>query len=185
MISPAPILEVSYDVTLDDAIAFAVFHDSYSPVMRRRRRLLRVGMAVLLAVIAAAVGGLARAPLLGLVGLGFAFAFWWIFPRRYQRGLRESVTRLHGEGKNLDVLGPTKLVLDEEFVTEATPARAVQTRWAAIEHCVDTEEHVFVYVTGSTAVIVPKRSLAPDLAEKLLTEIQERMRPPAPARLPG
>src|SRR5215211_3769047 len=158
MTASAPILEISYDVTLDDAVAFAVFHDSYSPMLRRRR-LLRVGMAVLLAVIAASVAALAHAPLLGLIGLGFAFGFWWIFPRRYERGLRESVARLHAEGKNLDVLGPTKLVLDEEFVAEATPARIVRTRWRAIEQCVDTVDHVFVYVTGSTALIVPKRSL--------------------------
>jgi hypothetical protein len=175
MTAPDPILELSYDVTVDDAAAFAVFHDSYSPALRRRRHLLRVGMAVLLAVIAASVARLARAPGLGFVGLGFAFAFWWIFPRRYERGLRQSVARLHSEGKNVDLLGPTRLVLDEEFVTEATPARDVRTRWAAIERCVDTDDHVFVYVTGSSAVIVPKRSLAAGQAEKLVAEIHQRI----------
>ena len=175
MTAAAPLLELSYDVTIDDAIAFALFHDGHSPALRRRRRLLRLGMAMLLAVIAAAVAGLARAPTLGFVGLGFAFAFWWIFPRRYERGLRESVAKIHDEGNNVDVLGPTRLVLDEEFVTESTPARDVRTRWAAIEQCVDTGDHLFVYVTGSSAVIVPKRSLAPGLAEKLVSEIRQRM----------
>jgi len=178
MTAPAPFLELSYDVTLEDVTAFAVFHDSHSPALRRRRRILRVGMATLLAVIAASVAALARAPVLGFVGLGFAFAFWWIFPKRYELGLRQSVAKLHHEGKNLDVLGPTRLALDEEFVTEATPARDVRTRWAAIERCVESDDHIFLYVTGSTAVIVPKRALAPALAEKLVAELQQR----SPAR---
>src|SRR5919197_44972 len=141
MTAPALLLELSYDVTIDDAIAFALFHDAHSPVLRRRRRLLRLGMAMLLAVIAAAVAGLARAPTLGLVGLGFAFAFWWIFPRRYERGLRDSVAKIYGEGKNLDVLGPTRLEVDEEFLTETTPTRSERTRWAAVERCVETADH--------------------------------------------
>jgi hypothetical protein len=123
---------------------------------------------------------LAREPWLGVIGLAFAFAFWWMFPRRYERGLRDSVAKLYGEGKNLDVLGPTRLELDEEFLTETTPTRSVRTRWAAVERCVETDDHLFVYVTGSTALIVPKRSLATDTAEKLLSEIRAHM----PARGP-
>lgn len=175
-----PVLAVSYEVALDDAIAFALFHDSQSPTSRRRRRLLRVGMATLIALIAATIGGLTRAPLLGLVGLGFAFAFWWMFPRRYQTGLRQSVVKLYGEGSNVDVLGPTRLVLDEEFLTETTPTRDVRTRWAAVERCAETADHLFVYVTGNSAVIVPKRSLPPDVTERLASEIRGRM----PARAP-
>ena len=180
MTSRDPVLAISYDVALDDAIAFAVFHHSDSPLLRRRRRLLRVGMAALLAIIAAAVAGLAQTPALGLVGLAFAFAFWWMFPKRYERGLRGSVAKLYGEGKNLDVLGPTRLEVDEEFLTETTPTRSVRTRWAAVERCVETDEHLFLYVTGSTALIVPKRSLAPETAQNLLSEIRARM----PARAP-
>src|SRR5918996_6444065 len=163
MTSRDPLLAISYDVGLDDAIAFAVFHHSDSPLLRRRRRLLRVGMAALLAIIAAAVAGLAQTPALGLVGLGFAFAFWWIFPKRYERGLRDTVAKLYGEGKNLDVLGPTRLELDDEFLAEITPTRSVRTRWAAVEQCVETSDHLFIYVTGSTAIIVPKRSLTPEV----------------------
>jgi hypothetical protein len=170
-----PLLAVSYDVGLDDEIAFAVFHHSDSPLLKRRRRLLRVGMAALLAIIAATVAGLARAPVLGLVGLGFAFAFWLIFPKRYERGLRDSVAKTYGEGRNLDVLGPTRLELDEEFLTETTPTRAVRTRWEAVERCVDTADHIFVYVTGNTAVIIPKRAIAPAVAEKLVSALRGRI----------
>ena len=175
MTSRDPALAISYDVSVDDAIAFAVFHHSNSPLLKRRRRVLRVGMAALLAIIAASVAGLARAPVLGFIGLGFAFAFWWIFPRRYERGLRSTVAKIYGEGKNLDVLGPTRLELDEEFLTEITPTRSVQTRWPAVERCVETADHLFIYVTGSTAIIVPKRSLTAEVGEKLLAEIRARV----------
>jgi hypothetical protein len=170
----APVMETSYDVSLDDAVAFAVHHHQTSPLLRRRRHFLRLGLSMLLAIIAATVGGLLNRPLIGLMGLAFALAFWFVFPWRYLRGLRESVTRLYGEGKNVDLLGPTRLVLDDEYLTETTPTREVRTRWAAVERCVDTPTHLFVYVTGSTALIVPKRSLGPGEVERLVAEIEKR-----------
>lgn len=175
MSEPAPILEVSYDVTVNDAVAFAVYHHHASPLLRRRRRFLRVGMSALLAMIAATIAGVSGRPVLGMVGLAFAFGFWLIFPRRYEKGLRESVAKLYTEGKNLDLLGPTKLVLDTEGMTESTPTRDSRSRWAVVERCVETEDHVFVYLTGDSGVIVPKRSLRPGEAERLIAEVRQRM----------
>ncbi|MBX5480808.1 MAG: YcxB family protein [Myxococcaceae bacterium] len=171
----APLMELKYEVTLEDATEFALYHHRHSPTLVRRRRFLRVGMCGLLAIVAGAVGALARSPFLGAVGFAFALAFWFMFPRRYERGLRETVAKLYAEGKNLDVLGPTTLTLDEEFITETTPTREVRTRWGAVERVVDAPMHVFIYVTGSTALILPRRDLGEEASAKLLNELRARV----------
>jgi hypothetical protein len=170
-------MELEYEVTLEDVTAFALFHHAHSPHLRRRRRLLRVGLAGTLVLVAAVVATLARSPLLATVGLAFALAFYWMFPRRYERGLRESVAKMYAEGKNLDVLGKTKLSLDDAFIVESTATRDVRTRWSAVEALVDTDLHLFIYVTGSTALVVPKR----DLPAQTLNRFVETVRAHLPA----
>ena len=171
------LLELEYEVTLEDVTAFALFHHRHSPHLLRRRRILRVGMAAVMVVVAAVVAAVARAPLLGFVGLAFAVLFYFMFPRRYERGLRDNVAKMYAEGKNLDVLGKTKLVIDDDFILESTPTRDVRTRWSAVEGCVETEQHVFVYVTGSTALVIPRR----DVPGPLLARFVERVRAQLPA----
>lgn len=168
-------LELSYDVTLEDATEFALYHHAHSPHLLKRRRLMRLGMTALLVLIAGVFAGVTRSPLLGVVGFGFACLFWWIFPRRYERGLRETVTKMYGEGKNVGVLGQTKLIIDEEFLTEATPTRDVRTRWSAVEKVVDEKMHIYVYVTGSTALILPKRDLGDEATKQLLAQLTARV----------
>ncbi len=171
------LLEVAYEVTLEDVTAFALFHHAHSPHLKRRRRILQVGLAGVMVLVAAVVAAVAKAPLLGIVGLAFAVAFYFMFPKRYERGLRDSVAKMYAEGKNLDVLGKTKLVMDDDFILESTPTRDVRTRWSAVEGVVETEQHVFVYVTGSTALVVPRR----DVPEPLLAQFVERVRGHLPA----
>lgn len=170
-----PILELEYDVKMEDAIEFALFHHRQSPSLKKRRRVLRLGLSALLVVMAGVIAGIAKAPVLGLIGFVFALLFWWFFPRRFERGLRETVVRMYSEGKNMGVLGPTKLVLEEDLITESTPTRDVRTRWPAVERCIETPMHVFVYVTGSSALIVPKRDIGEEGAKRLLEEVRSRM----------
>ena len=175
MTTPSGTLEVEYEVTLEDVTQFALHHHRTSPTLKRRRRLLRLGMAALLIVIATVVGAVAKAPVLGMVGLVFAVAFYWMFPRRYERGLRDTVAKMYSEGKNLDVLGKTRLVLDDAFILESTPTRDVRTRWNAVEAMVETETHVFVYVTGSTALVVPKRDLDGETLTRFVQSVRAHL----------
>jgi hypothetical protein len=65
--------------------------------------------------------------------------------------------------------------VEEDFLTEATPMREVRTRWAALEACEETPSHVFIYVTGSTALIVPRRGVDAASLDLVVVEIRRRM----------
>ena len=167
--------ELQYEVTLEDAEAFAVFHHQYSPMLQRRARMLRLGLSVVIAAIAGTIGALTGQTVMALVGLGIALAYWFLFPRRYLKGLRQTVRRTYQEGRNTGVLGPTRLVIDEEFVTESTGSREVRTRWSAIEAVEETRDHAFVYITGSSALIIPRRGVDAEKLAAMLAEIRSRL----------
>lgn len=171
----SPPLEIEYEVTLEDVTSFALHHHRTSPELKQRRRLLRLGMSSLLVVTATVVGAVAKAPLLGMVGLVFALAFYWMFPRRYERGLRETVARMYAEGKNREVLGPTKLTLDDHAIIETAPNRVARTEWRMVEGLAETETHVFVYVTGSTALVVPRRDIDGETMERFIQTVRAHL----------
>jgi hypothetical protein len=164
-----------YGLSLEDLVAFALHHERSSPLRRRRRRVLHLGLAFLLAAVVTAVCGLARAPAwFWLFGYAVVVFYFLRFPGRYEKGLRRNVEQAYREGRNLGLLGPHRLTVDPEAITEATALREVRTRWAAVEQVVEAKDHLFVYVSGSTAFVVPRSAFGqPEEASRFVAQVRE------------
>jgi predicted tellurium resistance membrane protein TerC len=165
---------LDYELGIDDLVAFARYHHAHSPWLRQRQRVLRYGISLAMLGVIAAVAFLLEAPPgLWAVGVAITVAYALLFPARYDLGLRQNVLRMQGEGKNQDVLGPHRVELGGEAISEITPLREVRTRWPAVERVVETGDHVFVYVTGATALVIPRRAFAD---REAVVEFVERAR---------
>lgn len=148
-------------MTIEDLHAFNQHYTTTAELPRRNQRLVRLVLTALLASLLMALGAWARPPwpfwLTGLLILGF----WWrVFPFRIAQLMRVNTERLYREGKNRGILGPHRIAAEPEWLLEASSDREHRTRWRAIEQVVETEQHLFVYVSGFSSVIVPKRAFA-------------------------
>ncbi len=175
---PSDTVELAYHVTLDDIHAFNLHYARTSPQSLRSRRSVRFALTFLLGALLCSLGVLSKAPLpFWLMGFLILGGWWAMFPRRLEQMLRRYTERLYASGKNAGVLGPHRLSAGPEWLSESTDVREVRTHWRAVERVEDAGEHLFLYVTAFSAVIVPKRAFAtPADAEAFARLAEERRR---------
>lgn len=156
-----PTLELAYDVTLDDVHAFNLHYSRTAPHARRSRNAVRAALTFMLAVLLVSLGVLSKAPLpFWLMGALILGGWWATFPKRAEQMLKANTARAYADGKNLGLLGPQRLSLEAEWLSERTPVREVRTHLSALEKVVLTDEYLYLYVTAFSAVIVPLRAFA-------------------------
>ena len=154
-------MRVSFEITLDDIHAFNAHYAQSSLLPRRSRRMVRAALTLTLVCLLFALGMAIRAPIaFWILGALILIGWWKIYPRRIEAITRQSTQRLYAEGKNAGMLGPHTVELGEEWLTESSSEREVRTRWRAAERVAVTDTHVFLYVTGFSAVIVPVRAFS-------------------------
>lgn len=154
-------LRVRYELVLEDIHAFNLFHAHHAPVSVRSRRNVRFALSLLLFALLLSLGLWIRAPMLfWLTGLVILAAWYALFPSRMDQMTRRHTERTYSTGRNEGVLGPFELVLEPDWLVERSELREVRTRWRAVENVVSTQAHLFLYISGFSAIICPKRAFA-------------------------
>lgn len=166
---------VSHEMNLDDVLALNDYIHRKSPT-------LWSAVVVTVSVVAlfieglgiwlwlAAPGGLD--PAVGLlvtfvIGPAYVFYTLWSVRRRARRLTR----KLLAEGKNRSVLSEHRIFLNDEGITSETALIRSLYRWPVIERIVETSEYLFLFVSGFSAIVIPKRAFASD--EHWQTFVQE------------
>lgn len=176
-------MQIAFDLVLDDIHAFNVHYAATAELPRRNQRLVRIALTLTLASLLFALGMAIRAPIPFWIIGGLILLGWWAtYPRRIEAIMRASTARLYRDGANVGMLGPHTVELGDEWLAEITPEREVKTRWRAVEKVVVTDVHVFLYVSGFAAVIVPIRAFRDDAQR---TAFLERARSRAIRRADG
>ena len=151
-------MRVAFEIVLEDIHAFNRHYATTAALPRRNQRLVRIALTLTLGSLLGALGLAIRAPLpFWLLGALILLAWWALYPRRIEALSRQSTRRLYSDGKNLGMLGPHVVSFDEQWLCEITADREVRTRWRAVEKAALTPDHLFLYVCGFAAVIVPLR----------------------------
>jgi hypothetical protein len=170
-------MEIGYEVTLDDLIAFTLYHHEHSPAMRRSLLFLRfklpmVGLLIFFLPpwsLDSILGGMVLFPL---------FYILWIFciPFFYRYGIKMRTRNLHREGSNKGILGQHHIDLSPVSVTERTEFGEQITRWDAVERIVSTANYIFIYIGSMSGHVIPKRAfLNEDAAQQFLHQARENM----------
>lgn len=156
-------MQISFDVVLEDIHAFNLHYATHAELPRRNQFRVRVALTAVLAALLFALGFAISAPLpFWIIGALILLGWWATYPRRIEAISRASTARLYRDGRNVGMLGPHTVAFDDEWLSELTPHREVRTRWQAVEQAVVTPQHLFLYVSGFSAVIVPLRAFATD-----------------------
>lgn len=157
-------MEVEYSLDVADVLDLRLYVSSHVPAARWRLRLGRVGGPMVFILLWLAVTGWAwhegLAIVLGVM-LASAAAVWFLlYPSVVRACEAYWLRRLHTKGRAREWFGRRRLALTPESITESGDLTVATRKWAAIERIVEDERHVFLFVAGAGAVIVPKPALA-------------------------
>ena len=176
-------VRVSFEIVLEDIHAFNFHYATTAALPRGNQLRVRIALTMTLAALLGALGVAISAPVpFWIIGALILLAWWRVYPKRIEALSRQATQRLYSEGKNLSMLGPHEVGFDDAWLHELTADREVRTRWRAVEKAVVTKEHLFLYVSGFAAVIVPLRAFGTDTDRNAFVEAAQRRVGEAPSR---
>jgi hypothetical protein len=141
---------LAFDLTREDIVAFALH------VSRKSATARRLNAAVL--AVSATAGFLI--PHGTNSGLGFRIAMALFLPAIYlllNRTLSSwYIRRIHSEGRAQALLGAHRLILQPDSLRSETTSASSEFRYHVLEKIEDVPAHVFAFISGTSAVVIPK-----------------------------
>lgn len=167
-------MEIRFSLGLDDLQALADYHSQTSDSARRQLRAARLGVALLMVLLAAATYGLRRDAGAAAFALGFA-VLWALFLPRLQRALlRRQLARLYRAGQARGAYRGRALALGPDGLIERTPHGAAELSWQAIARVDSTPGHTFLFVGPSQAIILPRAGVEQGDYQVFVDELRRR-----------
>ena len=159
-------MSIDFEIWRDDLVAFTLFHHRNSPATRRQLLTAIVAVGLIFSIILAFVVGYAlHSPEFWLLAAAIVIALAVVLPfygRIHEYRLKKIVERMYGEGRNLLIYGPRRVSLSPQFLNSSSPYTQSVTRWVAIERVVVSADAVYIYNSGVSSVVVPRRAFSSD-----------------------
>jgi hypothetical protein len=179
--TPRPIwdeIEVEYDLTMEDYVAFNVHHLLHSPAQQQVQFRVRLWITVLLVLVnfVLLLYRASQGPLSGLdffvhgvVGVATLIAFGvpLLFRKRqgqrYQRAYERAVRNAMKAGDYSAMVGMRRCRVTKEYLETIAPLWESKWRLSTVQRIEMTPQAAFVYVTPNQAIIFPARAfVSPD-----------------------
>ena len=163
--------ELNYDQRVDDYVTFTLYHMMHSPSLRRGLMVARVGFPALWLLLALVTPfPLWRIGWVVLAVLWFALLPWL---RRWEAARR--IRRMYAEGKHADRVGHVRLTIGSDGIHERTERSETHYKTDALERVVSDVDHVYLYVSPVSALVVPKSAFAGELEETSFVELARQL----------
>jgi hypothetical protein len=158
---------LEYQPNRDDRIAFSLHHSRNSAPAKKAR---------VIVIIACMVTGFLTPP---YSRIGWRIAMAILLPTLYLLANRIItpwyVRRAHSEGRDRVFNGVHRLVLQESGLHAETDVSVSDVRYEALERVVEVSSHVFVLVSATSAIVIPRsRIIRGDLAA-FVGELKRRL----------
>jgi hypothetical protein len=173
-------VNIRYENTLEDVVAFNLYHCDRSPEFRRMRaRSLGVVLLLLATVVTAGLIGARDEPTLKVIivgsGLALAAVMVLIAPGAFRRSLERRVRRMYRERGGKGDIGPHELEPADDALVERTPLTELRTRYQPIERAVSDEGYTFIYLSATAAHIIPHGAVSAGDPAAFIEALRQRM----------
>lgn len=155
-------MELNYKLTEEDYLDFNLFHAKNSPAVQKQVTMQRIFVPVLYIVLAfLAFMFLDMPSFLVLFVLFLIMGISWVifYPAYFYRLIKRNATKMMREGKNEGVLGAHTMIFTEDGLREISPNSEMSVSWSGIENFGDGPAGFYLYNSGLSALIIPKREL--------------------------
>jgi hypothetical protein len=158
-------MEIEYDRTPDDLIAFNLYHLHNTPNLKRQ---IRTSMGLYVILIASILLIIFAAGNKVLLCIFFTFSIiggiglFLSLPRYYDQQTVKLTKRLLAEGRNEGLIGHTKVILTPEAIVGQTSRGEEKLFWHSVNQVVETATCIYIYVSSMSAYIIPRRAFSSD-----------------------
>jgi hypothetical protein len=159
-------MEIEYELTLDDLVAFNKYHYKHSRAYRRqwlRGWLLPAAIILLpwLALAGSTWSAGRSAMALWPLAIG-APLYLALYPLLVRRQFGRLVPAFLKEGDNNTLLGKHRLAIGPNGLRTVNEHHESTVRWSGVERIAQDDDYLFVYVSAMSAYIVPRCAFSSD-----------------------
>ena len=155
-------MELNYKITEQDYIDFNVFHAKNSKSVQKQVTTQRVLVPIMYIVLAILAAVFLDMPFL-VIFIPFLLVgiLWYLYyPAYFYRLIKRNSTKMMREGKNDAVTGLHKMIFTNEGLREISPKGEMTVSWSGIEEISEGETGFYLYNSGMSALIIPKKELS-------------------------
>ena len=154
-------LELEYEISLDDLIAFNHYHVNSSQTFKSSYRKSLFGVPVYLFVIICVILYIVGCNLTGLATgapiVILAVLWFLLYPKYYNHAVIKSYRKMLSENCNNGMLGKQKVLFQSNKLVEITEKSKTEYDGKFLNKIVETDAYLYLYLTSITAIIIPKR----------------------------
>lgn len=150
-------MKLEYEITKQDYIDFNIYHMNHSITMKRSLFIQRFFIPIIFLILPIFLVKITDTPLLYWFGVFIiSFVLWIIYyPKFFKKSVERNISKMLEEGKTTGILGNHIFLYTEEGVVDKTEFS--ETSYNLIEKVVESEAHIFIYVSAVMAYIIPIR----------------------------
>ncbi|NTW97993.1 MAG: YcxB family protein [Oscillochloris sp.] len=171
----------NYDVGMDDLVELSLYRLSTNPQVRLQARVLN--LVVPLVIFLGSIGTVylldadKQLTLLDWIVPSVLGVFMlFLFPRTFTSNLRKRVAAQLNEGPEKSLVGKYTAKIMPELIVQTFKGREVRAAWTAVSQVGSTNQHTFVLIDETQAIIIPRAGFADaqqyDQARALVAQYQ-------------
>lgn len=178
-------INISFNVAKDDALAFACHYYGTSPTVRSTRVRAQITFVLTLTAFGLLVlsGGDRLRPL-GIGLLAGAGLFAVRYPSWNRSALRKSAEKMIAESAYGKAFGRYTLAITEDGVASVSPAGESKYAWNAINRVTLTPEYLFIFLAGPQGFPIPRAQVPDSAIQEVKAFVESHMRNTEPAATP-
>lgn len=164
-------LSIEYELVPEDFVAFQKHFSKHSQTGRKKSHWRWILMSLVLVVLTLNFFSPKRISgdnwWIWLVGLLFLWAVFYVMANREQN---RRVHQMFEDGSNKLLFGKRMVYITPDEFSESSMFCQTILKWAGIQNLVTTADHLFVYISTTTAFVVPRRAFRDESSFKTFSE---------------
>ncbi len=173
---------IKFQRTLEDLIAFNLFHYEHSPYFRRNMLIVRILLSLLVIFLPFAVVFLVfgktryftnpAAPIAAVIACLIGGIFFFIRYPAYRRAdMVNQIRKSFREGDNEGFLGEQKFDFSPQGILYTGQISESKIKWSAINKVVQNEKYIFLYTSSINAITIPRNAFSDAKMEQEFLEM--------------
>lgn len=103
-------------------------------------------------------------------GAALCYVLWAIFyPRYFNWASSKRILKMLDENGSEGMMGDHSLTLTERSIINSTPRGDSRTDWKNIKKIIETQKHIFIFISAESAYILPARVFKDENEKKKFT----------------
>jgi hypothetical protein len=150
-------MKLEYEITKQDYIDFNIYHMNHSVSIKHSLFIQRFIFPIIFLILPIFLVKITDIPLWYWFDVSIISSILWIiyYPKFLKKSVGRKVSKMLEEGKTTGILGNHIFSFTEEGVVDKTEFS--ETSYNLIEKVVESEAHIFIYVSAVMAYIIPIR----------------------------